>query len=236
MSESSEILKGVPEQKLSVEAEDGLARDATDDSKNQLVLHNMREAFFYALHICRGKLPGDEVFSAAYLALSHAAKNYKPGTKPGIRFFAYAKPYVRGAICKEWKSKDVVKNAKHESLDLPGETDYYLTEQAANDCAAENNSIEADEFDRLGCCDPEFAAIQINDQMALLKPMLRSLLSDHERMVIELAYFGHYNFEDIGKQLGVTRSAVQNTHTRAIQKLRAGITRKQKLLKKTGSQ
>jgi RNA polymerase sigma factor (sigma-70 family) len=217
------LLCGVPEEKLLAETEDALAREATEDSRNKLVLHNMREAFYYARHVCRGRLPEDEIFSAVYGALAHAVKNYKPGTKLGIRFFAYAKPYVRGAICKEWKTKDVVKNAKHESLDKDIGVDDDLIGGELD--GAKQWEVEA-------ARDPEFESIHIGEQMEFLKPLLHSLLSDHERMVIELAYFGHFNFEDIAKQLGVTRSAVQNTHTRAIQKLRAGAARKERLLKR----
>lgn len=213
-----DLLNGIPKDKLTVPDEDKLAREATEESLAKLVLHNVREAFVYARHVCRAKLSDEEVLSAAYLALTQAVQNYKPGTKPGIRFFAYAKPYVRGVIFREWKSRDVVKNAKHESLDVPAQPcpqwPLFSTEEAILDPDMKY------ECEPAGHCEPDFASIALHEKLDVLKPLIRSALSEHERMVVELAYFGHFNFEDIGRKLGVTGAAIQNTHTRAIRKLR----------------
>jgi RNA polymerase sigma factor (sigma-70 family) len=219
----STILRGIPEEKLTPEAEDRLSRSGKLDT---LVLHNMREGFFYARHVCRGMLPEDEVFSAVYRALEHASRNYKPGTKVGIRFFAYAKPYVRGALSREWKSKDVVKHAKHESLDVPARSTAAMMDNYDQDGVQNEYRDSNNKWEELNPVDPEFDLIHLHEQLEELRPVLRSELSEHERMVIELCYFGHFNFEEIGVRLGVSRSAIQNAHVRAMRKIRMALARK----------
>lgn len=213
---TEQLLTGLPTEKLSPEQENNCT---TPYDLEQLILHNMREGFFYARHVCRGRLPEDEVYSLVYAALAHAAKNYRPGTKISIRFFAYAKPYIRGGICRAWRAKDVVKNSKgEESIEAS------INSTSESDTEEENQKWEAEQS-----VEPEFESIHMAEQFELLKPLVQSVLSDQERMVIELKYFGHYNFEEIGKQLGVTRSAIQNCHARALRKLRVAITRQSKL-------
>jgi RNA polymerase sigma factor (sigma-70 family) len=221
-STESSVLRGLPTEKLSPADEDSLARVGDLES---LVLHNMREGFFYARHLSRGKLAEDEVFSAVYIALEHASRNYKPGTKPGIRFFAYAKPYVRGGLSRLWKSKDVVKNAHHESLDVPT-----IDTSARIDRDDDPATMDMDcKWETEEHADPEFALMHLRERLEAVRPAMKSVLSDHERLVIELTYFGHYNFEEIGEKLGVSRSAVQNAHTRAMRKLRSTLSRKREL-------
>jgi RNA polymerase sigma factor (sigma-70 family) len=226
------VLRGLPTKKLTPEVEDILARSG---KLEDLVLHNMREGFFYARHVSKGKMPEDEVFSAVYRALEHAARNYKPGTKEGIRFFAYAKCYVRGSLSKEWNSKNVVKHAKHESLDVPSQTcrgqdnkDSWAREDEEQNRASSSNN-EAKKWEALEYAEPEFGLVHLHEQLEAIRPAMKSVLSDHERMVIELCYFGHYNFEEIGARLGVSRSAVQNAHTRGLRKLRSILARKPEL-------
>lgn len=227
----TDLLNGIPKEKLPVSDEDKLAREATEASLSKLVLHNIREAFLYARYVCRAKLTDEEVLSAVYLALSQAVQNYKPGTKAGIRFFAYAKPYVRGVIFREWKSRDVVKNGKHESLDIycPRPPQWIPTERDDGGPGQYDEDLRY-ERDPAGHCEPDFATIAMHEKLDVLKPLIRTALSEHERMVIELAYFGNFNFEDIGRKLGVTGAAVQNTHTRAIRKLRDAAAQKPQLL------
>lgn len=229
----TDLLNGIPKEKLPVSDEDKLAREATEESHSKLVLYNIREAFLYARYVCRAKLHDEEVLSAAYLALTQAVQNYKPGTKAGIRFFAYAKPYVRGVIFREWKSRDVVKNAKHESLDVPLRDSVRWgrsVEPDQHDGPWTFSDVYKHELEPTGHCDPDFESIALHEKMDVLKPLIKTALSEHERMVIELAYFGNFNFEDIGRKLGVTGAAVQNTHTRAIRKLRDAAAQKPQLL------
>lgn len=219
------ILAGVPE-KIDEDAERKLCREGHLD---QLVLHNMREGYYYARALCRGRIGEREVYSAVYKALEHASRNWNIA---GIRFFAYAKVYVRGAISREWRDMNVVKNAKHESLDAPA--------AATTDIPPGTHELEDGEFEpgtylrkheTTDHQEPEFELIHLREQLETVRPAMKTVLSDHERMVIELCYFAGYNFEQIGKHLGVSRSAVQNAHTRALRKLRGALAKTRELFR-----
>lgn len=229
MMDTENLLRGLPTEKLEMEREDALASTGSEANRETIVLHNMREAFFYARHVCRGRLPEDEIYSAVYGALAHAVRNYRPGTKVGIRFFAYAKPYVRGALCKEWKAKSVVKHADHETLSVPVESEAGDRDYSVNH--DDGHSVDSlMKWEVQENQEPAFDEIHLREQLEIIRPILKTHLSEHERMIIELTYSGQHNFEELSKLLGVTRSAVQNSHTRAIRKVRAVLRRKQRLL------
>lgn len=222
------VLSGLPE-KIDIDAESALIRKKDLAS---LVLHNMREGYYYARALCRGDIPEREVYSAVYRALEHASRNFNPKNAAGLRFFAYAKVYVRGSLSKEWRARNVVKNAKHESIEVPKETTWQP------DTSTDDGHVTGDtehggtpKWETTEHQEPEFAAIHFRERMEALKPILKSVLSEHERMIIELTYFADYNFEQIGRKLGVSRSAIQNSHTRALNKLRVAVARKPELFK-----
>lgn len=205
-------LKNLPE-RLNEAQEQLLARTIVKNSsvtaRNMLVMHAMREAFFYARRCCRKQLQEDEVFSLVYDALCRAAKNFKPGK---LRFFAYAKVYVRGAICREWKSKDVVKNSSsHETL-----------------IVEDFDPVDGEEIQpkrgiaTLNFTEPEFDDIHFRELWARVRPLLKRL-SPRERKVVRMRYNLGLNYREIGDRLGVSRSATQMTHTKAMRKLRCAL-------------
>jgi RNA polymerase sigma factor (sigma-70 family) len=170
-----------------------------------LVLGHLRDAFFYARKCAYSRIDDDELVSLCYSALTRAAERVKPNL---ARFFAYAKPYIRGAICRTWKSKDTVRGAwGAESLDVDLE----------NEDSKNEPSQEA-----------EFALIDLREKWELVKPLM-SKLSKREQMVLQLFYEGGFNFRQIGDMLGVTRSATQGTHTRALRKIRNALMRQRRL-------
>lgn len=223
----SKVLRGLPEDKLDKALEDVLAVEATDESREKLVMHNMREAFFYGRHVSYNALEDDEVFSAVYLALMQAVKNYKPNMKKSIRFFGYAKPYIRGVVYKELKTRfRVVKNSKHESIQIFA-NDNYMT-----DDEAEGGVRQASIF---GSVQPEYDQIDTNERITLVRSAMKRVLSEHERMVVELCYFGRFDFRAIARMLGVTRSAVFNSHLRAMKKVKFLLKRETELFDASGS-
>lgn len=235
----NEILNGVPESRLSVEDEQRCARviqkipglaHLKAEAREMLVMHAMKEAFFYARRCCRQRLPDDEIFSLSYDALCRAAKNFKPGR---LRFFSYAKIYVRGAICKTWKSKDVVKNSSsHETLAITDHYDWthdpegdYLSHDCYLSRMQGNPKKLAPDSE-----DPDFPGIHSREVWHMIEPVLKSRLSARERRVLEMKYNRGMNFREIGDALGVSRSATQATHSAAIEKLRGALTGKAGLL------
>jgi len=212
------ILENLPEVGLlSREDEITFADDGSEESLNELVLHHMREAWVYTRQVCRGKLPDDEIYSLCYIALRKSAKNF---TADGARFFAYSKPYLRGELSREWASKDTVKHASlHEtevtSTVIPGQ----IPGRAEGFSRAE-----------LAWVEPDFQSIIANERLALVKPVIDKVLSDHEKMILTLNYESGFSFTTISELLSISRSAVGETHARAIGKVRSELSKRNALL------
>jgi RNA polymerase sigma factor (sigma-70 family) len=228
----SAILNGLPERgDMAPGQESDLAtriqKHQREEDRNELVTHNLREAVCYGVGFSKGRLPEDEILSVCYLALSKAARNFKPG---GIRFFAYAKPYVRGEICLLWKSRDVVRNSsKHETELHPIKREIYTSGDREEELTLtyDDRSLEINGEP----VEPEFAAIDLRERWAVVEPLMRSVLNERERMILELSYIGGFTFEQLRHKLVpvITRTAVQHTHTRAIRKLRSALSKNKTL-------
>lgn len=227
------LLKGLPRKQLTTEQEDGLAvriqatkerGEADVDSVNELALYNMREAFSYGVS-CARNLPGGVVFSLCWTALVAAATNFEAGR---IRFFAYAKPYVRGEVIKAFHAAKVVRHGETRALSpdsiLTGEVEgsedvpLHFTMDTDELLLAKADTVEADT-----------EGIMVRDEWSVLVPILQSRLSEKERMVLELKYQSGFNFRQIGDLLRVSRSDTQATHTRAINKVRGALKGKRAL-------
>ena len=190
-----------------------------------LVLGHMKEAFLYARRCCRDGLDFDDIYSLCYKALAHAVLNYKPA--PGMpRFFGYCKVYIRGEICREWKRKDVVKNSSSHAVTLESEP--------GDDCPHDHDAIAFKPAFKVGFTDvhtPEWTSIMTKDLLAQLKPIIETKLTNREQTVLAMHYSQDLNFSEIGKLLGVSRSASQSTHSSALKKLRCALHRSDKLLR-----
>lgn len=224
-------MQGIPDA-LSPEAEAKLARNICDHpcerDINKLVLHNLREAVPYTLRCCRNALSESEVLSVCYAALCKAAPNYRPGGP--LRFFSYAKPYLRGELSRNWKTKDVVKSASlHESEAPP------LMHSTLNSGAEEGDDDFHKKLEKPlqpDSVEPEFDLIDLREQMALLRPLLQSKLNERERTVITLVYESGFTLEQVSKLVvpSASRQAIQCTHQRALKKLRSALSRTGALL------
>ena len=226
----------IPDKPLSREEENRLAREGTEDAHNLLVMHAMHEALAYAYRCCRGNLQQDDLFSLCYDSLQQAAKNFKPNI---IRFFSYAKIYVRRGIAQMWRSKDVVRNASMHETDFeaaskPGEKpvwdgdtlddyDSSADPQFHESCHLEETFVEA------GSVEPEFEKIHLGERMKLVQPIIDRKLNDKERMVLDLVYNGDLTYEQIGKLLGVCRERTRMIHFQAMKKIRCELMRKKTL-------
>lgn len=243
------LLRGLPSERLNPEQEQLLARNLVRPDKevsgnvkqaarNLLVIHAMWESFFYARRCCRMKLPDDEIYSLSYDALCRAVSNFRPGK---IRFFAYAKVYVRGAICKAWKQKDVVKNSSsHESLMIEdvwstlqhGEERVDMEDGRYGFCASTLTDWQQKFREKKlfpDCEDPDFSTVHTHEIWSILEPFLKGL-SSREREVITMMYKQGLNLREIGDQLKVRRQAIDITHQRALKKLRCVLSHKKGLL------
>lgn len=211
------ILNDLPEVGLLTRGvEDALAQDGTESAQNVLALHSMREAWAYARHVCRGKLPDDEIYSLCYTALKKAAKNFEAGR---IRFFAYSKPYVRGELSRAWRFQDQVKHASLHETEV-------LQATAYTPAPYDNEDRKEGTTRKEGFVESDFQQIVTRERWALVKPVIDEVLSDHEKMVLDLTYSSGFSFQTTGNLLGITRSAVREAHARAIGKVRGALTAK----------
>lgn len=195
----------------------------------------MREAFFYVRQVCRGRIEDGEIYSFCYKALCECARNFEPDWQ---RFFAYSKPNLRGNVSRYWKSLDTVKNSSMHETEVEAveacspisedDSSWDVPQADADSGGLQKYTNLALEPDYV---EPDFARIELRERLAMLKPIIEKKLNEQERMVIDLTYTGGYNFETIGKMLSpaVTRSAVQQTHARALKKLRNELARQKKL-------
>jgi RNA polymerase sigma factor (sigma-70 family) len=192
-----------------------------------VVLYNMREGFYYAKSIVKARLSDGEVFSFVYSALLKAAKNYDPSKNQRFeksRFFGYAKPYLRGEAFKAMNI-DIVFHGFHH---LPAEISEEGSDEqdggrkldSAVDTSPSGDSYYYAEGKVIPIVEPDFEGIDIRERWDTIKPVLK-VLNENERMVLDLHYWGGFNFQKIGNMVGLTRSAIQYTHSCALKKVRA---------------
>ncbi len=192
-----DLLADLPDEKLSRKDEDRLLKK----NPQQALLNNMRESFLYGKKCCRDVISDPEIFSLCWEALNKAVRNYKPG---GLKFFSYAKIYVRSEMFKVCKS-----HGNHdESLD-------------------ELNDLIIDQDDGVipetATVPANFELIDLREKWDLVKPVIDEILSEQERMIVSLRYRTGWNFQKIGQLLRISRSAVQQTHANAIIKIKAAL-------------
>lgn len=215
------LLEGLPEAK-SLTAK--MERQFAISDKNQLVLGAMREGFAYAKQCCRASLPDDDIYSLTYAALQSATKNYDAAKG---RFFAYAKVFIRGNICREWRSKDVV---KHSSLHQDDEQQHYPFPSTHFPDDYEDLLSDGDENIpwQGGSVEPEFDLIATRERWKIIQPIIEAKLNKREQLVIELKYNTGFGFPKIGELLGISRQAVESVHSRALRKVRNELMRQKK--------
>lgn len=231
------LLKGLPKKQLTTEQEDDLAikiqaakkkGQADQECLNDLALYNMREALFYGLACARSRqIDAGTIFSLCWAALCAAAPNFEAGR---IRFFAYAKPYVRGEIIKAFHAQKVVRHGETRSL-TPDTIGAVTDHEEAGDVSFTHSSVDIDDLllAKADVVEADTEGIMVRDEWSALLPVIQTRLSEKERMVLELKYQSGFNFRQIGDLLRVSRSDTQATHTRAINKVRCALKGKREL-------
>ncbi len=181
-----------------------------DGLHEKVALGFMREAVKYGRKCCRGSLGDDELVSLCYPALLHAAENYK--ARHGISFFGFSKQYIRGAISREWRRRDVVRNSsRHETeapLEKPGES----------------------QKQTVPTVHPDFESLDLQERWAIVLPVIQKRLNAVERMVIVMRHKAGFSFQEIADCRGVSRQAIARTHGVALKKLRCALAHKRALL------
>ncbi len=196
-----------------------IQKDPKEELLNKLVLHNMREGFIYIKGVCRGKIADDEIYSLAYKTLYRNAKRYRPGL---VRFIAFAKAGLRGAVSRYWTTLNTVKNCKGMvSIDAPREE---TQEYSPLSGTFKGPMMAAHRIE--DSVEPDFAAMRFRERMGDVQFAIKRKLSEQEQMILTLVYTAGFNFQEVGNLLGVTRSAVQSTNAEALIKVRKEMSRR----------
>lgn len=212
----TDVCSGLPEEKLTTLQENILARRGTPAAHNKLVLYNMREAVKYTKRVSRDEIPDTQLLSLCYAAMMCAAGRFKPDW---ARFFAFSKAHLRGAVKEYFNSLKIVKKSVTVSRDA-------LKERINENCKySEGGREEGGAFVDVEAitgeiAEPDFKAIKLREQWALVKPIMETILSDREYMIIDLHYRIGFTLAAIGKKLGVSGEAIRHIRSRALRKIR----------------
>jgi RNA polymerase sigma factor (sigma-70 family) len=192
---------------LSAEQEKDLflrARKGDEEARTFLIENHLLFTAQAARQRSKGKLPDDEVVSAANSALMNCIDRFDPNR--GARFTTYLRFYIRAAISKLWTERDPVDYKKHFPVDEPEDPAFR---------APLEEQVET----------PDYAGQELKTLMfeALLK--IRSTLSESDQRLLRRHYDDGATFADIGREENppVSREAIRTRHKRLLGKLRSVI-------------
>lgn len=211
------LLESLPQEKLTLAQEFELGRKIQKKKNSAdietLVLHNMREAFLYAKKVCRAQINDGLIFSVCYRALDRMAKMYQPQK---LRFFVYAKVAIRGEISNYQESLAVVRNAVTISSDVI-EMDDNMSGKGSElllITGARPPKVWEPHTN------PETDSLEQKESIALIRATMARILNEQEMMIMDLVHKAGFNFQEIARLLGISRSAVQATYSHTLKKVR----------------
>lgn len=195
---------------LTPESEAALTARLPDaEAAEELVMRSMQNAVKYLSRVSNRNKSEEELVSLCYAGLCKAVRNLKPDKG---RFFPYAKIYLRSALFASWKSKSIVRHAETIS---EGEM-FHLLIGDEEQCQGDSNGVTIGDTE-----DFNFDDIDTRERWAAASKVLAKVLTDHEKVVIQLRFNLDYSFEQIAGFMGTTRSAAQGACERALRKVRA---------------
>ena len=162
-------------------------------SPKDLVMANMREALLYARTCCSGKLDDNELVSICYDSLRKTAELFKPGRH--VRFFAYSKPRIRGAILRHFNNIPAVRNAECESLE---------------DTDKDNQPVGEANFD----------LIEFREKWNEVSRVIAKNCTDRERALMYLVFSLNFTFAEAGDAFHISRAAAQAIAAKVIVKVK----------------
>lgn len=230
-------LDSFPSEKLTTPIEAALAariQKGDENAVSELAVAAMHEAVTYTRHVCGAKIQDDELISICYDVLYRGARRFNPKYK--VRFVAFCKAGLRGYVRRSWKSKDVVKGVNHDKIVSSGGNSDTSEGPMGHSHISGNGALWDDE-DQITpeheIEQPDFASIAAHEKWGILESVVKENCRPREREVLELVYRDGFNFAEVAKLLGVTRSAIQSTHSGAMKKLRVALAEKKRLLLET---
>jgi len=235
-------LNTLPDRNLTKDQEAALSRrirkgPGKKEALDRLVVNNLKEASIYAKHYCPKDLFSDgEIMSLCYDVLTKSAPRFQPSF--GIRFVAFCKHRLRGAVKRHCTTLDVVKHASVKRTDNEGGPSFI---PFVGGCEIPNRDKGTDREDspaseiyetstQGGTVDFDFTGVDMRELLVPLRHVLREKLNPRQRMILRLVYELGFNMQEIGDMLAVSRSAVQMTHSSALQILRRELGQNRELL------
>jgi len=193
------LLSAEDETRLFTTARGGKSYTATEvqQAREYIITNHLLFAATYARKIVKGKLPDNEVVSAANFGLMKAFEAFDHTR--GKRFSSYAKPYIRSEIASLWRSKDIV-DYHGNFPDTDGENLGLLD----NDAGIVQPDVENDSRELVLAC---------------LAKAQSSALTAKELKILRMFYYEDLNLREIGDTLDITRERVRQIHDVAIGKL-----------------
>jgi RNA polymerase sigma factor (sigma-70 family) len=194
----------LPEPNLTREQEAALAKQGTEEAHVELVMGNIRQGFAYARTYSGTRFEDGELLSIVYKAMMAAARRFQHGRQTLIRF---SKPFIRGELHRAWRSSRPLGT----SLDAAPEPATIKT--MTNDENSHDESVAADFVDF------DFAKLdEAYDEARIQRVLCR--LSKHERLVIDLVFFGGLSLSDAARLTRTKRQAVHQVVENALEKFR----------------
>lgn len=172
-------------------------------SRDFLIRNHLLFAAREARRMTKGKLPDNDVVSAANIALMKAFERFNH--KLGNRFTSYLKPFIRGEVAALWKSLSTVSGPK------PEPPQDYVTKPPQVPTEDPHSEIERDEH---------WAHLQ-----GILEKC-KSALTVKERELLGLIYTDGLNFTEVARKLGISRQAISVKHRDALTKLKLAFKRR----------
>lgn len=177
---------------------------------NELVMANIREAVIYA-KTCNGKIHDDELISICYETLMKTARTFHP--KHRVRFFAYSKARLRGALLRHFSTSALVRNAECVSLDCNTVLNPNLPRAEEDSDVSADRMVEHSE-------EPQFELIDFRERFAEISAVVARHCNDRERSILMLVFNYGFTFERAGKCHGLCRAAAQAIASDAIDRVK----------------
>lgn len=176
------------------------ARGGDSEAREFLIKNHLLFAARQARQMVKGKLPDDDVVSAANFAVMRAFEKFDHTL--GHRFTSYLKLFIKGEVAGLWKNLSTVK----KPVDAPAPSNIPSAGLSKPAPAVEEPHQEAEEKEHIS-----HLQAMLNESKLSLNP--------HEQEIIRQVYEDNKSFAEIGRANGVTREAIRATHNRALVKL-----------------
>lgn len=177
------------------------ARAGDADAKEFLIKNHLLFALNQGRSWSRGKLPEDEVASAANFALVTSFERFDFNREN--RFAAFLRPAIRGAIARLWRTKNAVDMPEFPEKDGVAQS---LAEESVD------HPVEGDDH-----------AAYLRQTLDLAK----GVLTEREAEIVGLLFQeGPLDMEEIGKLKKVTRERIRQIKEVALMKLRREMKRR----------